>query len=169
MILQIPTQAVLMEVIMQASAAWVSLLTPIGTVISLVVGIVGCTIAVKSYKKSRRIEFYQRRDQVSLAISDLNAKTSEAHLIAARLGIVILNRQPLARDERFGERQRAQIASMGNFQKYIELEATYWVETIKELHSICSRFTFGKTDPTSMENLKTMIQVASDDTKRVHV
>jgi len=51
---------------------------------SLIVAIIGCVIAARSYKKSKRLEFFQRRDQLFATISDLNAKNSEAHLISAK-------------------------------------------------------------------------------------
>jgi hypothetical protein len=57
---------------------------------SLIVAIFGCVIAAKSYKKSKRLEFFQRRDQLFAKISDLNAKNSEVHLISARYEIVAL-------------------------------------------------------------------------------
>jgi hypothetical protein len=148
--------------------AWVSLLTPLMPVVSLVVAIVACTIAVKSYKKSKRLEFFQRRDQVFLAISDLNAKTAETHLISARLGIVILSWQARTMPEQYRERQKAQIVAMEKLREEIDLEATHWGERIKELHSIGSRFTFGMKDSTIMEDLKDLVLVASDNSKRAH-
>jgi Putative Holin-like Toxin (Hol-Tox) len=57
---------------------------------SLIVAIIGLVIAAKSYKKSKRLEFFQRRDQLFAKISDLNAKNSEAHLISARYEIVAI-------------------------------------------------------------------------------
>jgi len=52
-------------------------------------------IAAKNYKKSKRLEFLQRRDQLFLKISDLNAKNSELRLISARFEIVMLNKVSL--------------------------------------------------------------------------
>src|SRR5450432_3301054 len=52
----------------------ISLLTVIGLIINTVV-------TVKTYKKSRRLEFLQRRDHLSQKISELNDRNIEAQLI----------------------------------------------------------------------------------------
>ena len=41
---------------------------------SLIVAIIGLVIAAKSYKKSKRLEFFQRRDQLFAKISDLTPR-----------------------------------------------------------------------------------------------
>ena len=58
--------------------------------IALIVAIISCAISAKNYKKSKRYEFLQRRDQLFLKISDLNAKNSEARVISSRFGIVLI-------------------------------------------------------------------------------
>jgi hypothetical protein len=149
---------------MQA-AAWVAIVVPIVSVISLVVAIVSCAIAVKSYKKSRRLEFFQRRDKLLLTISDLNAKTSEAHLISARFGIVRLNRMALVVDEKYAERKKTEIASLTRLREEIELRAERRDAIVDDLHAICSGLTT-ETDAIRIEKLIGLVQAASDDAKR---
>jgi hypothetical protein len=153
-----------MEVTMQA-AAWVAIVVPIVSVISLVVAIVGCAIAVKSYKKSRRLEFFQRRDKLLLTISDLNAKTSEVHLISARFGIVRLNRTALVVDEKHAETKKTEIASLTRLRGRLELLAERGDAAVDALHAVCSGFTT-ETDAIHIEKLIGLVQAASDEAKR---
>jgi hypothetical protein len=121
-------------------------------------------IAAKSYKKSKRLEFFQRRDQLFAKISDLNAKNSEAHLISARYEIVAVTKASLGLRGEQSEENTAQIASIKEVRKNIGKRAKIWDENIEQLHSICSSLT-PKTDVVRVENLIAMVQIASDDVK----
>lgn len=150
---------------MQA-AVRIAIIATIISFISLIVAVITCLISVQNYKKSKRLEFFQRRDQLFAKISDLNAKNSEAHLISARFGIVLLNRasQPLM-DEKHAEENKTQMASIKKLVENIDLVTNHSEVLIKQLHSICSSLA-PKTDPTRVENLIAMVQTASDEAKQ---
>jgi hypothetical protein len=150
------------------TAAYVAIVAAIISFISLIVAIISCVIAAKNYKKSKRLELLQRRDQLFLKISDLNAKNSELRLISARFEIVMLNKvslnAELVMDKEFAEENKTQIARIKGIRENIELVANHWDGTIQQLHSLCSSFTL-ETDATSIEKLITRVQIASDEAK----
>lgn len=74
-------------------------------ILSMIVAIIGCVIAAKSYKKSKRLEFFQRRDQLFAKISDLSAKNSEAYLISARYELVAFTTDSLELREELAEKK----------------------------------------------------------------
>jgi hypothetical protein len=121
-------------------------------------------ISFKNYNKSKRLEFFQRRDQLLLKISDLNAKNSENRLISAKYGIVAINRLSLILDDEQAKENTTNIASIKNIISRIELVANHWDKAITELHFICSNFTL-VTDATTIEQLIALVQVASDKAK----
>jgi hypothetical protein len=132
---------------------------------SLVVAIIGCVIAARSYKKSKRLEFFQRRDQLFATISDLNAKNSEAHLISAKYEIVAVKNASLGLSGEQAEKSQAIIAAIKELRKKMEQGAKNWDENIEKLHAICSSLT-PKTDTARIENLIAMVRVASDDVNK---
>ena len=158
---------------MQA-AAFVAIIAALISFISLIIAIISCVISVKNYQKSKRLEFFQRRDQLFQEIADLNAKFSELHLISARYGIVLLNMQSLSLslglDERRAEentRIKTHIAAIKKLLESIELRLGTGGVLIKELHCICDSLTL-KTDEIEIEKLIAMVQVASDEDKRTN-
>lgn len=52
-------------------------------------------LGTKNYRKSKRIEFLQRRDRLAQALSDLNDRNAEFHNISARYAIVIAKKTGL--------------------------------------------------------------------------
>lgn len=144
------------------SAVYVAIIALILSFISLITTII---IAAKNYKKSKRLEFFQRRDQLFMKIADLNAKNSDAHLISARYEIVSVNKLSLRLEGKQAEENKTQIASIKKIREDIELGAKHWDARINELHSICSSLT-SKTDATRVERLIAMVQEASDDVKK---
>ncbi len=134
-------------------------------ILGMIVAIIGCVIAAKSYKKSKRLEFFQRRDQLFAKISDLSAKNSEAHLISARYELVAFTMDSLGLRGEQAEKIASTIAAIKEFPKNIEKEIKNWDENIKQLHSICSSLT-PKTDTVRVENLIALVQMASDDLKK---
>jgi hypothetical protein len=132
---------------------------------SLIVAIIGCVIAARSYKKSKRLEFFQRRDQLFATISDLNAKNSEAHLISAKYEIVAVKNASLGLSGEQAEKNEAIIAAIKEIRKKMEQGTKNWDENIEQLHAICSSLT-PKTDTARIENLIAMVRVASDDLKK---
>ena len=132
---------------------------------SLIVAIIGLVIAAKSYKKSKRLEFFQRRDQLFAKISDLNAKNSEAHLISARYEIVAIVKASLGLRGEQAEENTAVVVRIKELRRKMEEQANNWEEKIQQLHSICSSLT-PQTDAARVENLIAMVQIISDDTKK---
>jgi metal-responsive CopG/Arc/MetJ family transcriptional regulator len=132
---------------------------------SLIVAIIGLVIAAKSYKKSKRLEFFQRRDQLFAKISDLNAKNSEVHLISARYEIVAIMKASLGLRGEQAEENAAVVARIKELRRKMEEQANNWEEKIQQLHSICSSLT-PQTDAARVENLIAMVQIISDDTKK---
>jgi hypothetical protein len=122
-------------------------------------------IAARSYKKSKRLEFFQRRDHLFAKISDLNAKNSEAHLISARYEIVAVKNASLELRGEQAEKNAAIIAAIKEIRKYMEKGIKNWDENIELLHAMCSGLT-PKTDTARVENLIAMVQAASDDLKK---
>ena len=132
---------------------------------SLIVAIIGCVIAARSYKKSKRLEFFQRRDQLFATISDLNAKNSEVHLNSAKYEIVAVKNASLGLSGEQAQKNQAIIAAIKEIRKKMEQGAKNWDENIEQLHAICSSLT-PKTDTARIENLIAMVRVASDDVKK---
>jgi hypothetical protein len=122
-------------------------------------------VAIKSYKKSKRLEFFQRRDQLFAKISDLNAKNSEGHQISARYEIVAITKASLGLRGEQAEENAAVAARIKELGRKMEDAATNWEEEIKKLHSICSSLT-PQTDAARVENLIARVQIISDDTKK---
>jgi hypothetical protein len=156
---------------MQA-AVFIALIAALISFISLMVAIISCSIAIKNYKKSKRLEFFQRRDELLQKIADLNAKHSEAHLISARLGIVLLNLQSLSLSLGLDERRTKentdvnnQIASVKRLLEKINLFTSKSDEFIEELRSMCSSLTI-ETDEARIEALIARVQVASVEAKQ---
>ena len=134
---------------------------------SLVVAVISCVIAAKNYKKSQRLEFFQRRDQLFSKISDLNAKNTESYLLAARYQNVAVQKASLRLSGEQAERNTALIARSEEMVKRIEETAKNCDENIDQLHSICSSLT-SETDAVRVERLIAMVQVASDNLKKVN-
>lgn len=132
---------------------------------SLVVAVVGCVIAAMSYKKSKRLEFFQRRDQLFAKISDLNSRNSEAHLISARYEIVAVRNASLRLSGEQAEKNTDIIAGIKEIRKNMDKATKNWDQNIEQLHDICSRLT-STSDMGRVENLVAMVQVASDDLSR---
>jgi hypothetical protein len=134
---------------------------------SLVVAVIGCVIAVKTYKKSKRLEFFQRRDHLFQKISELNAKNSESHLISAKYEMEALKLAGLRLSGEYAERVTKQIVSINRLREGIASAAKNWDDNIEHLHFICSSLT-SKTDTARAEKLIALVNVASDQLKRVN-
>ncbi len=146
-------------------ATYVAIVAATISFISLTVAIISCVIAAKNYKKSKRLEFFQRRDQLFLKISDLNAKYSEIHLISARYGIVILKKMALRVEGAAAEENKEQIASIKRLLEHMELGENHLNKNIEQIHFLCSSLT-PRTGAAHIERLIAMIQVALDDAKK---
>jgi hypothetical protein len=138
------------------------------SVIATIISISGFVIAFKNFRRSQRLETMQRRDQLLLKISDLNAKMSEVRFISARFEIVLINKvsSPIV-DNTHSEELKIQIARIKELRSNLEAEASHWDETLRQLHSICSNPALN-TAPAVIENLIANVQVASDDIKQTN-
>jgi len=138
----------------------------IASIIASIISISSFVLAFMNFRMSKRLEFFQRRDQLLLKISDLNAKTSETRLISARFEIVLINKvsSPVV-DDTHAEELKTQIASIKETRRNIEVVANHWEETIHQLHFVCSNLTL-ITDPTVIEDLIANVQICSDDIKQ---
>jgi hypothetical protein len=136
------------------------------SIIAIIISIGSFVLAFKNFRGSKRRDFLQRRDHLSLKISDLNAETSKARLISARFKIVLINKvaSPVV-DNTHAEELKTQIASIEETIRKMEVVADGWEEQIRQLHSLCSTFT-SKTDPTVIERLIADVQADSDATKQ---
>ena len=129
--------------------------------------VVSAVVASKNYKKSKRDAFIHRRDHLFQKISDLNTKNAEAHLIAARYEIVAVKKAGLPLRGEQAERNMALIPEIKELKAKVERSIKTWDENIEKLHFIYSNLT-SETDATQVENLITIVQVASDNLKKTN-
>jgi hypothetical protein len=139
----------------------------IALIISLISLISTCVFAAKNYKKSKRLEFLQRRDHLFQAISDLNAKNSETHLISAKYEIVAVKKAGLRLQGEQAEQNMALIPAIKEGRENVERGIKNWDESIETLHSIYRGLTSEK-DATEVERLISLVKVASDNLKRTN-
>lgn len=140
------------------------LLSAIATIIS----IGSLLLAFRNFRKSQRLEFLQRRDQLLHKVSDLNGELSEGRLISARFQIVLINKMSSpAMDATHAEELKSQIARIEALRGNLEMVANHWDQTLQQLHSACSNLTMA-TDPAIVEHLITSVQIASDDIKQTN-
>ena len=142
-----------------------SIIAAVISFIGLIITIVNCVILVKNYKKSKRIEFIQRRDHLFQAISNLNDRNTEFHSISARYVIVAAKNAGLPLRGEEAERNTALIASINKQQEGVEEGIKLGDEIIKKLHSIYSVLTLEKDAP-NIEEAISIAQVASDNLKK---
>jgi hypothetical protein len=122
-------------------------------------------ILVKNYKKSKRIEYFQRRDHLFEKISELNIRNSEAQFISARYEIVRLKKLSLIIEGGDAEETKKQCASIEAIIEGIEGIVKQRANIIESLHSTYEHLTF-KTDAILVENLIALVKVVSDDVKK---
>ncbi|HVS81138.1 MAG TPA: hypothetical protein VHE60_05340 [Pyrinomonadaceae bacterium] len=137
-------------------------------VIALVSLITTIVLGTKNYRKSRRLEFFQRRDRLSQIISTLADRNTEFHLISARYAIVATKNEGLPLRGEQAERNTALIASIKVQREGVEEGIKLWDDNIEKLHFIYSNLTL-ETDAPEVERMITMAQVASDNLKKATV
>ena len=146
---------------MQTAAPYIAI------VVSVVSLIISLGVAVANYKKSKRDSFIQRRDQLSKAISDLNARVSEAHMISARYEMVAVRKAGLPLRGEQADQNTALIASLKLAREGVERGIEDWDENIKRLHFIYSNLTFG-TDAAQIERSIALANVATNQLKNAN-
>jgi hypothetical protein len=139
----------------------------VALVISLGTLVVSIVSSVKNYKKSKRDAFIQRRDRLSQAIADLNARNTEAQLISARYAIVAVKAAGLQLRGEEAERNAALIASIHRTRGLINEGIRKWDENIETLRFIYSGLT-SETEAAAVERHIDLVQVASDNLRKAH-
>jgi type II secretory pathway component PulJ len=134
---------------------------------SLIGVIINSVFTAKTYKKNRRLEFFQRRDRLSQKISELNDRNTEAQLISARYDLVAVKNAGLPLRGEQAERNTALIASIKEQRDGVKNGIKVWDEQIAKLHFIYSNLTL-ETDATAVEKMITIVQVALDNLKSIY-
>ena len=130
------------------------------SVLSLAVTII---TSVKTFRKSKRLEFFQRRDQLYTKISELNNRLSEIHLLQAQLEIVNLKKRSLKLTKDQTEVNIAQIKSINKIADNLEAARPQELDVITQLHILCSTLT-PSDDANVVEKLIALVQERSDGT-----
>ncbi|MGK2914753.1 MAG: hypothetical protein ACSLE5_09940 [Porticoccaceae bacterium] len=131
-------------------------------IFTLIVAIINSVFIAKTYKKSRRLEFLQRRDHLSRKISDLNDKNNEAQMISARYKLVELKQTMLPLQGEQAEQNTALIASIKKQREGLEMEIKLWDERNETLQLLFSNLTL-ETHAPGAERMIAFVQVVSDN------
>lgn len=100
-------------------------------------------LGAKNYRKSQRLEFFQRRDQLFAKISELNNKVSQLLLYVARYEVAAMKNESLSLDSEFKKRSNLIVTAVRAERIKIEDSLKQWSDLITELQSVASRFTPG--------------------------
>jgi hypothetical protein len=136
-------------------------------VISLISLIATIVLGAKSYRKSKRLEFLQRRDRLSQVISNLNDRNTEFQLLLARYDIVWVKSAGLPVRGEQAERNAAQTVAIKKQRDDMEAGMKNWDEHIERMHVLYDRFT-SESDADAVEELISIAQVASDNLKKTN-
>jgi hypothetical protein len=131
---------------------------------AVIVSLFNSAFTAKTYKRNRRLEFLQRRDYLSQKIADLNARNTEAHLIAARFALIAVRNAGLPLQGKQAEQNADLIASIMKQQEGVKSGMHLWGDNIEKLHFIYSNLTL-ETDAPEVERMIAIVQVASDNLK----
>jgi hypothetical protein len=131
---------------------------------ALIISIINSVYTAKTYKKSRRLEFLQRKDRLIQKISDLNDRNTEAHLISAKYRLVAVKIAGLPLRGEQAEQNTVHVASLKNTIDNIEKGIKIWDEEIEKLHVINHNLTL-ETDAPEVEKMIALVQIASDRLK----
>ncbi len=142
------------------AAVIISFCAFIGTLINSV-------YTAKTYKKNIRLEFLQRRDHLSQKISELNDRITEAQMISSRYELVAVKNAGLPLRGEQAEQNTALIASIKKQRAGVEDLIKHWDENIEKLHFIYSNLAL-VTDAPEVERMIDIVQVASDNLKKIN-
>jgi hypothetical protein len=134
------------------------------SVISLVATIV---LGTKNYRKSKKLEFFQRRDQLFQTISNFNAKNSETRLSGARFTIIATEKATQPLPTKHEETNKALVADIRTLAKTIQEQAEVWDNNFARFHGLCAGY-ISEKDAEAVEELIAIVQLASDNIKRVN-
>jgi len=132
---------------------------------ALLISFLSLIATFMTYRRNRRLEFLQRRDRLSQLISELSDRNTEFRLISARYELVAVKNAGLPLRGEQAEQNMAGVASIKAQREVVETEIEHWDKNIEALHFICSNLTL-ETDAPKIEEMITIVQVASDDLKK---
>src|SRR5450759_1042991 len=132
---------------------------------ALLISFLSLIATFMTYRRNRRLEFLQRRDRLSQLISELSDRNTEFRLISARYELVAVKNAGLPLRGEQAEQNMAGVASIKAQREVVETEIELWDKNIEALHFICSNLTL-QTDAPKIEEMMTIVQVASDDLKK---
>ena len=132
---------------------------------ALLISFLSLIATFMTYRRNRRLEFLQRRDRLSQLISELSDRNTEFRLISARYELVAVKNAGLPLRGEQAEQNMAGVASIKAQREVVETEIEHWDKNIEALHFICSNLTL-QTDAPKIEEMMTIVQVASDDLKK---
>lgn len=134
-------------------------------IISVMGVLINSVLNAMTFRKSARLEFLQRRDQLSQKISDLNSRNNEAQLISAKYALVAVKNTGLPLRGEHADQNAALIESIKKQREGIEEGIKLWEANIDSLHFIYRNLTL-ETDAHKVEELIAIVQVASDNRKK---
>jgi hypothetical protein len=134
-------------------------------VVSFLTLIFTIVLGAKNYRKSKRIEFLQRRDRLAQALSDLNDRNAEFHNIVARYAIVIAKKTGLPLRGEQAERNLALIPDIQLQQEGVKEGIASWDKNIAQFQLIYKTLTLVK-DADAVEKVIADVQISSDTLKR---
>ena len=138
---------------------------PYIAIVALVISLGSLFLSFLNYNKSKNDAFNQRRDHLAQAISELNARVNEAHMISARYEIVAVKRAGLPLRGEQADQNTAIIGSIKRTTEGLDQGMKSWNGNIERLHFIYSNLTSEK-DAALVERQIALVQVASDDMKK---
>ncbi|HKO98041.1 MAG TPA: hypothetical protein VJU86_13670 [Pyrinomonadaceae bacterium] len=141
--------------------AFAALIIAIISLISTVV------LGTKNYSKSKRHEFFQRRDHCFQAISNFNAKNSETRLSGARFTTIATEKASTAVPQKYEELNKTLIVNIRTLATNIQSQAEEWDNQIERLHKLCAGYTSVK-DAENIEEVIAIAQLSSDQIKRIN-
>jgi hypothetical protein len=133
------------------------------SVISLLATLI---LGVKNYKKSKQLEFFQRRDHLFDKISELSTRNSEARFFSARYEIVRLKKLSLVIVGSDKEETEKQCASIEAIIETLEQKIKQRTDVFESLYPRYEHLS--PKDPSLVEDLIALVQVVSDSIKHIN-
>lgn len=135
-------------------------------VIALISLIATIVLGTKNYRKSKRLEFFQRRDHCFQKISDLHVKISAGRILVARYEVIAMENNSLLIDQRYDERSKDLVARIRAAKNGLELSVDEWTKLAEDFYQECAGFT--PKDIDQVERLIAIVQGAFDSTTQAN-
>lgn len=136
-------------------------------ILSLLSLIVTLVLGIKNFRKSKRLEFFQRRDQLFAKISELNNKVSQFLLYVGRYEVIAMKNESLSLDPEFEKRRNQIVTAVRAERMKIEASLQQWFDIITELQSLGSCF-MPETGTDGIERLIAIAQKGSNTITRMN-